>query len=58
MSEKELKSFPSTYVEALAMIYMNTLNLNGKSPEEILHIYKDAYARIKAERDKADKNWF
>lgn len=42
-------------VQALAMIYLNSLDLTGKSPEDIVHIYRDAYERIEAEQEKISK---
>ena len=49
MDNIELNSFPSDVYQALAITYINTLDLKGKTPEEILRIYDEAYTRIKAE---------
>ena len=35
MSDNSFKYFPSDSVEALAMLYLSTVDLKGKNPEEI-----------------------
>lgn len=45
-------TFPNKSAQALAMVYLNSLDLTGKSPEDIVHIYNDAYERIEAEQEK------
>lgn len=47
-----LSTFPKNSSQALAMVYLNSLNLTGKSPEDIVRIYNDAYERIEAEQEK------
>lgn len=47
-----LSAFPKNSYQALAMVYLNSLNLTGKSPEDIVHIYNDAYERIETEQEK------
>lgn len=48
----KLSAFPASSAQALTMVYLNTLDLSGKSPEEIVHIYSDAYDRICTEQQK------
>lgn len=50
-----LSTFPKDSSQALAMVYLNTLDLTGKSPEDIVHIYCDAYERIEVEQEKINK---
>lgn len=47
-----LSTFPKDSAQALAMFYLNSLDLTGKSPEDIVHIYNDAYNKIEAEQNK------
>lgn len=51
----ELKAFPSTYSEALALAYVNAQDLSGKTPADVYRIYKNAYDEIEAERKKVLK---
>lgn len=39
--------FPSSKSEALALIYIQSQDLSGKSPEDLVDLYADAYARIR-----------
>lgn len=55
MDEIKLNSFPSNYAQALALIYLKNCDLKDKSPEEILHIYRDALDRIKNEQGKINE---
>lgn len=55
MNEIKLNSFPSNYAQALALIYLKNCDLTNKSPEEILHIYREALDRINAEQDKINE---
>lgn len=48
----KLFTFPKDSSQALAMVYLNTIDLTGKSPEYIVRIYNDAYKRIEAEQEK------
>ncbi len=41
--------FPKDRFEALAMLYVQTQDLSGKSPAEILQIYNSAYTAMKKE---------
>lgn len=47
-----LRTFPSSSAEELAVIYLNTLELKGKSPEEIARLYDDALHKVKEEQKK------
>lgn len=41
-------NFPSNRHEALALLYIRSQDLSGKSPEDIVAMYVDAYGRIRA----------
>lgn len=56
MSDNSFKYFPSDSVEALAMLYLSTVDLKGKNPEEIARMYYDAYRKIEAEKKNDEKN--
>lgn len=51
MDGVELNTFPSTKVEALALLYVQSQDLSGLSPEDVLDMYQDAYTKIR-ERSK------
>lgn len=51
MDRVELNTFPSTKVEALALLYVQSQDLSGLSPEDVLDMYQDAYTKIR-ERSK------
>jgi len=38
--------FPSSKREALALLYVQSQDLSGKSPEDLVDLYADAYKRI------------
>lgn len=46
MANDTLKTFPSDKESALAFLYVKSQDLTGKSPEEILDMYDDAYEKI------------
>lgn len=50
-----LSVFPKDSSQALAMFYLNTLDLTGKSPEDIARIYNDAYKKIEDEQERINK---
>lgn len=52
MSESTQHSFPSTKAEALALLYVQSQDLTGVTPEDLVAMYKDAYARILAENKR------
>lgn len=47
MSDTDLRAFPQNSTDALAMLYVQSQDLRGKSPEEICEIYWNAYYRIR-----------
>lgn len=38
--------FPDSKQEALALEYIKSKDLSGKTPEEVAELYEDAYTRI------------
>ncbi len=46
MSDVSLKTFPGSHLEALTLLYVQSQDLTGKSPEELLDMYDDAYTKI------------
>lgn len=46
MDEYSVSAFPTNKCEALAMLYTQNQDLTGKTPEEILDIYDNAYEQI------------
>lgn len=54
MSET-LNVFPSNRHEALAILFLKSQDLSGKSPEEIAIMYDDAHSRIKTKLDELKK---
>ena len=47
MEDIELKTFPSSDIEALALLYVQNQDLRGKTPAEIHTMYQDALYEIK-----------
>lgn len=47
-----LSAFPKDSAQALAMVYLNTLDLANLTPEKIANIYNEAYEKIVAEQEK------
>ncbi len=43
----EIKTFPQTRDQALALEYVRTQDLSGLSPTQILEMYETAYAEIR-----------
>lgn len=59
MSNETLKTFPDSYAEALAMLYLQNQDLREKTPSEIHTMYQEAYYEIlKDHRIKAKSGWF
>lgn len=50
MANETLRSFPETESEALALLYVQSQDLTGITPEGLLDMYQDAYQKIKAHR--------
>ena len=48
MDDIKLNAFPSNSTEALAMLYIKSQDLQGKSPEEICEMYWNAYYHIRS----------
>ena len=46
MSDVRLSSFPQNSIEALALLWVRSQNLNGETPEQICEMFWDAYFRI------------
>ncbi len=46
MASSNFTAFPSDRRSALAILYLQNQDLSGKTPEEIAHMYNDAYGRI------------
>ena len=47
MEDIELNTFPSSNIEALALLYVQNQDLKGKTPAEIHTMYQDALYEIK-----------
>ena len=59
MSDSAFKTFPGSYAEALALLYVQNQDLGGKTPSEIHTMYQEAYYEIlKDHRAKRDSGWF
>ena len=41
-----LRTFPRSFQEALAMLYMENQDLSGLTPEQLVDMYQDAYEKI------------
>lgn len=50
MANETFRSFPETESEALALLYVQSQDLTGVTPEGLLDMYQDAYQKIKAHR--------
>ena len=55
MNETNLRTFPSTKAEALALLYVQSQDLTNVTPEELLDKYQDAYQKIKAHSKEQNK---
>ena len=44
----EFSTYPSNYVDALTLLYLQNQNLSGVSPEELVALYYEVYDKIKA----------
>lgn len=49
MSDIQLKSFPSTNVEALTMLYLQNQDLSNITPAELAQKYKEVQKEIQSE---------
>lgn len=51
-------AFPCSAEEAIAMLYVQSQDLSGKSPSEIYTMYLTAYYEIRKDKqDKKDTGW-
>lgn len=50
MPDNDLKTFPETETEALAMLYVQNQDMSDVTPEGLFDMYQDAYQKIKARR--------
>ena len=48
-------TFPAGKCEALAMLYVQSQDLSSLTPEQLLDMYEDAYARLR-EHNRAKRN--
>lgn len=46
-NEVKLNTFPDNELEAIAMLYVQNQDLSGKSPEELLVMYYEAYDKMR-----------
>ena len=59
MEDIELKTFPSSNIEALALLYVQNQDLKGKTPAEIHTMYQVALYEIKQDwREKRNNGYF
>lgn len=59
MPNETLKTFPASYAEALAMLYLQNQDLSGKTPSEIHTMYREAVQEIREDyHSKATSGWF
>lgn len=45
--------FPSDLSEALTMLYLQNQDLSGKTPEDVVDLYYDAYYKIRKHHGEA-----
>ena len=61
-NEVNLSTFPSSYQEALALLYVQNQDLSEATPENLSEMYWEAYYRIrkvgKTNRDVASAKWY
>ncbi len=54
----ELSTFPASVEQEIAMLYVKTQDLTGKSPVDIYNMYWDAYNKILADQhEKLNAKW-
>lgn len=57
--EVKFFTFPQSRIEALAMLYLQSQDLTGKSPSEIQSMYFEALYELERDfRDKRSSGWF
>lgn len=58
MSENVLNAFPRDLTEALALLYVQSQDLSGKTAKEMLEMYTNAYKEIsEAQGEKFASDW-
>lgn len=55
MSDIEIKIFPSNRAEALTMLHLQSQDLSGKTPKDIMEMYDSAYSQFKSDSDETKK---
>lgn len=55
MNETKINISVNNIDEALTLLYLKSLDLSGKTPEEIVQLYYDANKRIDAEHTRLIK---
>ena len=55
MSGTRSNTFPNTKIEKLALIWLESQDLKGKTPLEILEMYNKAYKELDGTIDKSIK---
>lgn len=56
MVETELKTFPSTKFEALALLYVQSQDLSSKTPSEVLDMYHAAHKEMREHQSEMLNN--
>ena len=56
MSETNLHTFPSTVIDALAMLYLQNQDISNLSPEDLYEKYVDVKNTIKAKANELHKS--
>lgn len=58
MQNDRFSTFPSNRTEALALLYLQSQDLSGKTPEEIQTMYFEAYYKLRADYQvKRKSSW-
>lgn len=60
MSDKiSVQQFPSSELEAIALLYVQNQDLSGKTPTEMINLYYEAYYEILGDyARKRNAKWF
>lgn len=57
MPEVNLKTFPSTRSQALALLYLQNQDLSALSPEDLAKMYVEVQSEIKKALAEKSKGW-
>ena len=49
-------TFPANRLEALAMLYVQSQDLSGLTPEQLLDMYEEAYSKLREHRKKRNEH--